>query len=91
MNEQKKNQEQYKKSHGCYEPGEQKHRNYNWPVDPATHYFGKDFKGATNEARFILKPEDQPQSFPQTKIISKRVEDCKNFKDDPLGRTKNLG
>lgn len=31
----------YKKSHGNFGPGEQRRRNYDWKVDPATHRFGK--------------------------------------------------
>ena len=31
----------YLKSHGDYDAGEQKNRNFNWNVDPADFRFGK--------------------------------------------------
>ena len=30
----------YRKTHGNYDPGEQKTRDYNWKFDPADHMFG---------------------------------------------------
>ena len=35
------NQKYYTKSHGSYLPGQQKERNYKWPVDPLTVVFGE--------------------------------------------------
>ena len=39
-NEEKLIHEQYLKSHGSYQPGEQKSRDYNWNINPVTTTFG---------------------------------------------------
>ena len=36
-----RNQQNYMTSHGSYLPGQQKERNYKWPVDPLTTVFGE--------------------------------------------------
>jgi hypothetical protein len=40
LNETKVQQDLYRKTHGNYQPGEQKKRDYNWKMDPAEHMFG---------------------------------------------------
>lgn len=48
----------YLKSHKDYDPGEQKVRPYNWPVDPTDFRFGKIEKNPVhNEMKQILTPE----------------------------------
>ena len=91
LNESEQNKKMYMKSHGQYQPGEQKNRNYNWPIDPKNTAFGKEFKGMVNETNYVLKPNAQPNSFPDTKIVSSKVENMKDFKEDPLGFPKNRG
>jgi len=85
--------EMYKKSHGLYEAGEQKKRNYNWKVDPNNHRFGKAEKNASNEARFALHPEtaNDNHMFPKSTVVVKNVEDFRDFHHDHLGKAKNLG
>lgn len=48
----------YVKTHGWFEPGEQKQRNYNWPVDKNEFRFGKAEKCIPNEAYYVLNPEE---------------------------------
>lgn len=40
LNETKTQQDLYRKTHGNYQPGEQKKRDYNWKMDPNDHMFG---------------------------------------------------
>lgn len=89
--EKEENRKQYIKSHGWYEAGEQKDRGYNWPVDKNEFRFGKKEALIPNEAYYILNPDDSKNTFPQTKIVQKNLDDYKNFKDEPLGKPKNLG
>ena len=48
----------YLKSHKDYDPGEQKIRPYNWPVDPTDFRFGKIQKNPVHkEIKQIMEPE----------------------------------
>lgn len=48
----------YLKSHKDYDPGEQKVRPYNWPVDPTDFRFGKVEKNPVhNEMKQIMVAE----------------------------------
>jgi hypothetical protein len=40
LNETKTQQDLYRKTHGNYQPGEQKKRDYNWKMNPDDHIFG---------------------------------------------------
>jgi len=80
----------YIKSHGMYEAGEQKNRNYNWKLDPKGHVFGKTDKVATDEMRYILQSDLADEKFPKTQIVKKNVEDFKDYNADHLGKVKNL-
>jgi len=86
-----KDRAQYLKSHHQYEAGEQKNRNYQWPFDKNDHAFGKTEKLVQDEGRYCLQPETVDERFPQTRLVKKNVEDFKDFNQDPLGKTKNLG
>ena len=44
----------YVKTHGNYEAGEQKDRNYNWKFDTKTHVFGKKEPFVENQAKACL-------------------------------------
>eukprot|EP01017_Pseudomicrothorax_dubius_P051579 TRINITY_DN9962_c0_g1_i10.p1 TRINITY_DN9962_c0_g1~~TRINITY_DN9962_c0_g1_i10.p1 ORF type:complete len:417 (-),score=103.13 TRINITY_DN9962_c0_g1_i10:52-1302(-) len=82
----------YIKSHGMFEPGEKRNRNYNWKVDPEQHRFGLTQKDRIkDEAKLALQPEANNNVIPKTTIVKKNVEDHRDFRDDPLGRPKNLG
>lgn len=69
-----KDEEIYKKSHGSYNPGEQKKRDYNWPINPTSTVFGMKgqsnaFNGVSKNIEIVLKG-DTTQS---TLVNSKRV------------------
>lgn len=82
----------YLKSHGQYNPSEQKNREYKWPFDIKTHSFGKKDVIAMNQAQGCLQPERlDKESFAQTKITKKNIEDFRDFAKDSLGKVRNLG
>lgn len=47
----------YNKTHGAFGPGEQKHRDYMWPVDNAKHRFGYAEAKIPGGAANSLHPE----------------------------------
>lgn len=76
----------YRKTHGNYQPGEQRKRDYDWKIQPESHVFGYQEKTVLNGAAMALQSEQ-----PQTTIVLKTVEDHKAVSSDHLGRSKNLG
>mmetsp|Transcript_27216 Transcript_27216/g.40733 ORF Transcript_27216/g.40733 Transcript_27216/m.40733 type:complete len:457 (-) Transcript_27216:70-1440(-) len=67
----------YLKSHGSYQPGEQRKRNYNWPLDPETTVFGDKGKDATERGSgkgvfdaLHMVIDDRSSSRPRSKHIS---------------------
>eukprot|EP00331_Platyophrya_macrostoma_P007777 CAMPEP_0176430524 /NCGR_PEP_ID=MMETSP0127-20121128/14302_1 /TAXON_ID=938130 /ORGANISM="Platyophrya macrostoma, Strain WH" /LENGTH=419 /DNA_ID=CAMNT_0017812425 /DNA_START=6 /DNA_END=1265 /DNA_ORIENTATION=+ len=83
---------QYIKSHGMYDAGEQKKRDYNWKFNPDNHMFGKSEKIASDEMKLCLMPENKGgDEFPKTKIVSKHVEDFRDVAEEAVGKTRNLG
>lgn len=82
----------YLKSHGSFEPGEQKNREFEWNVNPAEYRFGKGEKNPVhNEMYQVMHPEAVAESFKQTKFVKTNYDDFVNFKDDKLGKPRNLG
>eukprot|EP00826_Nyctotherus_ovalis_P056671 TRINITY_DN769_c0_g3_i2.p1 TRINITY_DN769_c0_g3~~TRINITY_DN769_c0_g3_i2.p1 ORF type:complete len:355 (-),score=127.26 TRINITY_DN769_c0_g3_i2:138-1202(-) len=81
----------YLKTHGTFEPGQQKERNYNWPIDKKNHRFGYIEEREADGAAKCVKPERFGESFPETKIVKKTVEDYIEVTKDELGKHKNLG
>jgi len=80
----------YNKTHGAFGPGEQKHRNYEWPVQENKHRFGYAESKVPGGAANSLHPDTQQVKFPKTVIVQKTVEDHKAVANDQLGRSKNL-
>jgi len=87
--------ELYLRSHGDYNPGEQKRRNYNWgstQVNPDEHRFGVSEKmamgGGSEEVMRALDPSLTLGDG--TAIVSRAVEDYKNYAAAELGTCKNL-
>jgi len=80
----------YIKSHGMYEAGQQKQRDYQWPFNPNVHVFGKTEKLVADEGKFCLQPETADEAFPKTQIVKKNVEDFRDYNKDPLGKPNNL-
>lgn len=82
----------YKKSHGSYDVGEQKKRDYKWENDPTNTVFGKKgdasaFNGVSKNVAVILG-NNQEERGPL--VAMKNVEDFREL-GDILGTTKNLG
>ena len=87
----------YVKSHANYEPGEQRHRGYNWvdkdgAIDPSTHRFGgKNKGGMINGVAKAFNPAlDEEWSRPPM-VVEKRLEDFRELNSESLGGVKNLG
>ena len=89
---------QYKKSHGAYEPGEQKKRDYSWDkvkggIDPSSFVFGGsaeiDYKNGVAKA---LNPDlEYDSKCKPTEFMPKTVSDFRNVRADELGKVRNLG
>lgn len=84
-------QDLYKKTHGNFQPGEQKQRNYNWKMDPQEHRFGYSERKVLNGAAQALQQERPEEAYPKTTIVKKTVEDFRAVSTDLLGQSKNLG
>jgi EF-hand domain-containing family member B len=82
----------YLKSHKDYDPGEQKQRPYNWPVDPSDFRFGKVEKNPVhNEIKQVLHPEAHSDSVQRTVFVKSNLHDFVDRKEDKLGLPANLG
>jgi hypothetical protein len=57
VREKEDNRLQYIRSHGNYEAGEQKQRNYSWNLDPMQHRFGKVEEKVQNQMKYVLQQE----------------------------------
>mmetsp|Transcript_4493 Transcript_4493/g.7571 ORF Transcript_4493/g.7571 Transcript_4493/m.7571 type:complete len:442 (+) Transcript_4493:85-1410(+) len=85
----------YLKSHGAYEPGEQRRRQYNWEqigVDPSTHRFGAvDADAYRDGVRKALQPA-LDQSLPGAEMVASKLHaDYKLAHSDVLGQVRKLG
>lgn len=89
--EDEKTKRMYQLSHGFSLPGEQKIRNYNWPVDPNNHVFGKGEYMEKDGTKKSLRPDLLESEYPKTKIGDKRLEDFRQATSDMLGRSKFKG
>ena len=82
----------YLKSHKDYDPGEQKVRPYNWPVDQTDYRFGKVEKNPCfNEMKQVMAPEANSETMPKTVFVKSNLQDFLDKKEDKLGRGMNLG
>ncbi len=81
----------YKKTHGNFDPGEQKKRDYDWKIDETSHRFGFGEKKVLNGASTAIHNERPEEHYPQTVIVKKTVEDQKAVANDLLGVSKNMG
>ena len=81
---------QYVKSHGNYDPGEQRKRGYDWnlaKLDPNEHAFGITEERVNEQVAKVLQQEDPTQ----TTILEKRLEDFRMINIHELGACKKLG
>lgn len=81
----------YIKSHGSYRPGEQKNRDYDWPVDPNQVRFGRKgdtiaFNGVSKNVADVLRSTEECSPA----VNAKKVEDFRNM-GDVVGQSRNLG
>ena len=93
MNQQEdeKTLKMYQLTHGLTLPGEQKDRNYNWPVDKNNHIFGKGVVIEKDGAKKSLRTDLLESEYPKTKIGDKRLEDFRQATSDMLGKSKFKG
>lgn len=75
----------YAKTHGHTEPGEQKNREYNWPVDKTRFVFGKPQPIELDGCKKSLRTDKLESEFPLTKLIDKRLEDYRQASTQQLG------
>eukprot|EP00753_Platysulcus_tardus_P006832 PLAT14616.1.p1 GENE.PLAT14616.1~~PLAT14616.1.p1 ORF type:complete len:442 (+),score=170.44 PLAT14616.1:41-1327(+) len=80
----------YKRTHGRYDPGEQKKHGYDWSktgADPVHTRFGS--RGVVDElgARGCLAPETDP-AIHKTRLVSLQQEAFRAMTGDELGRSK---
>lgn len=54
----------YKKTHGNFDPGEQKRRDYEWNFDHTAHRFGFGEKKVLNGAAMAIHNERPEEYFP---------------------------
>ena len=81
----------YYKSHGTTDPGKQNTRYYKWNFDPNKHTFGYSPKIEIDGAKNSLMTDTLNNPYPQTKLLSKRVEDFRAFNNPLLGKGKFYG
>lgn len=91
MNEDKDTMLKYAKTHGHTEPGEQKNREYNWPVDKSKFIFGKPQPIEIDGCKKSLRTDKLESDFPLTKVVDKRVEDFRQANGQQLGTAKFKG
>jgi hypothetical protein len=54
----------YKKTHGNFDPGEQRKRDYDWKIDETTHRFGFGEKKVLNGASNAIHNERHEEQYP---------------------------
>lgn len=81
----------YLKTHGLSEPGYQKDREYNWPVDKRNFIFGKGEKKEYDGTQKSLKSDFLEGAYPRTRIVEKRYNDYSEASMDLLGKPKFRG
>ena len=87
----------YVKSHANYDPGEQRHRGYNWvnekgPIDPALFRFGMKAKdGMLNGVGKAMNPALDDDYKRPAIVVDKKLEDFRVVASEKIGQIKNLG
>ena len=79
---------QYVKTHGRFDPGEQRTRNYSWDqigMDPANTVFGRKNKADEFGAAVVVNPLVDPANWSET-IVSARLAAFKLAEAEPLGK-----
>jgi len=86
LSEDEKTKMMYQKTHGHTDPGEQKDRNYKWPVDKHAHYFGIVQPIEIDGAKKSLVHDLEGGNFAKTKIVNKHLEDFRQATVEGLGK-----
>ncbi len=81
----------YNKTHGISDPGQQKERNYNWPVDKTNYVFGKPIEKEQDGAKKSLQTDVLQANYPKTVIAKKSFEDFRQANGELLGKSKFKG
>ena len=81
----------YSKTHGPSEPGEQKDREYNWPVDKTQWVFGKPQIIERDGCKKSLTTDKLESDYLLTKVIDKRLEDFRQSNNDLIGISRFKG
>jgi hypothetical protein len=89
--EDEKTRKMYQKTHGLTLPGEQKVRDYNWPVDKHKHVFGKPEHMEIDGCKKSLRPDILLNDYPATKLGDKRLEDFRQATSHMVGKSKFKG
>ena len=91
LNEKEEDKKRYLKTHGICEPGYQKQRDYNWPVDKTNFVFGKGEKKEWGGTEKSLKTDFLLAAYPKTKIVEKRYNDFSQASQELIGIPKFRG
>jgi len=87
--------ELYIRTHGDYDPGQQRRRGYNWNaanIDPATHAFGITEKSVLLDGvAKAMNPDLDSETTGKTHIVTKALADFKITNSDRLGAPKSMG
>ena len=81
----------YSRTHGHTDPGEQKNREYKWPVDKKAFVFGKPQPIEIDGAKKSLRTDKLEADYPMTKLVDKRVEDFRQASNLYVGKPKFKG
>jgi len=91
LKEKDEDKKRYLKTHNISEPGHQKDREYNWPIDKNNFIFGKDVKKELEGTKKSLMSDFLDGLYPKTKIVEKRYNDFSTASQDQIGRGKFKG
>jgi len=81
----------YMKSHNSFQPGEQKSRNYEWPMDKRQMTFGRPLAKELAGTEKSLKYDTLKNAYPTTTLVSKRFNDFILSSENILGKQKYKG
>lgn len=81
----------YNITHNYTSPGEQKDREYIWPVDKDKYVFGKKDNTEFDGVKKSLRTDLLFSEYPNTNIGSKRLEDYRQATNSLLGKSKFKG
>ncbi len=91
LKESEDDKKRYLKTHNISDPGYQKDREYNWPVDKKSFVFGKSQKLEFEGTEKSIKSDLSEALYPKTKIVEKRYNDFSQASNDIIGKSKFKG